>query len=90
MPQRFLQGHPPSLPSWKGLLLRVRHGYDARVAEVPLPMQAGLELPAAALKLAQVMVQVSVLGSAQVQEPVQGLEPALAELSAEALALPEV
>ena len=53
-------------------------------------MQAGLELPAAALKLAQVMVQVSVLGSAQVQEPVQGLEPALAELSAEALALPEV
>ena len=63
----------------------MRHGYDARVAEVPLPMQAGLELPAAALKLAQVMVQVSVLGSAQVQ----GLEPALAELPAEALALPE-
>lgn len=53
-------------------------------------MQAGLGLPAEALKLAQVMVQVSVLGSAQVQEPVQGLEPALAELSAEALALPEV
>lgn len=54
-------------------------------------MQAGMELPAelglpaAALKLAQVMVQVSVLGS----EPVQGLEPALAELSAEALGLPE-
>ena len=68
----------------------MRHGYDARVAEVPLPMQAGLELPAAALKLARVLVQVSVLGSAQVQEPVQGLEPALAELSAEALALPEV
>lgn len=64
----------------------MRHGYDARVAEVPLPMQAGLGLPAEALKLAQVMVQVSVLG----QEPVQGLEPALAELSAEALALPEV
>ena len=55
------------------------------MAEVPLPVQAGLELPAAALKLAQVMVQVSVLGSAQVQ----GLEPALAELPAEALALPE-
>ena len=52
-------------------------------------MQAGLGLPAEALKLAQVMVQVSVLGSAQVQEPVQGLEPALAELSAEALGLPE-
>ena len=34
-------------------------------------MQAELELPAAALKLAQM------------QEPVQGLEPALAELSAE-------
>lgn len=63
----------------------MRHGDDARVAEVPLPVQAGLELPAAALKLAQVMVQVSVLGSAQVQ----GLEPALAELPAEALALPE-
>ena len=46
-------------------------------------MQAGLELPAAVLKLAQVMVQVSVLGSALVQEPVQ------AELPAEALALPE-
>lgn len=67
----------------------MRHGYDARVAEVPLPMQAELGLPAAALKLARVMVQVSVLGSAQVQEPVQGLEPALAELSAEALGLPE-
>ena len=53
-------------------------------------MQAGLGLPAEALKLAQVMVQVAVRGSAQVQEPVQGLEPALAELSAEALALPEV
>ena len=52
-------------------------------------MQAELGLPAAALKLAQVMVQVSVLGSAPVQEPVQGLEPALAELSAEALGLPE-
>lgn len=64
----------------------MRHGYDARVAGDPLPMQAELGLPAAALKLAQVMVQVSVLGS----EPVQGLEPALAELSAEALALPEV
>ena len=62
------------------------HGRGARVAEVPLPVQAGLGMPAAALKLAQVMVQVSVLGS----EPVQGLEPALAELSAEALALPEV
>lgn len=48
-------------------------------------MQAELGLPAAALKLAQVMVQVSVLGS----EPVQGLEPALAELPAEALALTE-
>ena len=44
-------------------------------------MQAELGLPAAALKLA--LGQVSVLGSAQVQEPVQGLEPALAELSAE-------
>lgn len=63
----------------------MRHGYDARVAGDPLPMQAELGLPAAALKLAQVMVQVSVLGSAQVQ----GLEPALAELPAEALALPE-
>ena len=51
----------------------MRHGYDARVAEVPLPMQ-GLELPAAVLKLAQVMVQVSVLGL----EP--ELEPALAEV----------
>lgn len=46
-------------------------------------MQAELGLPAAALKLARVLVQVSVLGSAQVQEPVQ------AELPAEALALPE-
>ena len=67
----------------------MRHGYDARVAEDPLPMQAGLELPAAALKLAQVMVQVSVLGSAQVQEPVQRLEPVQTELPAEALGLPE-
>ena len=67
----------------------MRHGYDARVAEVPLPVLAGLGLPAEALKLAQVMVQVSVLGSAPVQEPVQGLEPALAELPAEALALTE-
>ena len=78
MPQRFPQGHPPSLPSWKGLLLRVRHGYDARVAEVPLPVQAGLELPAAVLKLAQVMVQVSVLGLEPELEP--ELEPALAEV----------
>ena len=52
-------------------------------------MQAGLGLPAAALKLAQVMVQVSVLGSAQGQEPVQRLEPVQAELTAEALGLPE-
>ena len=63
----------------------MRHGYGARVAEVPLPVQAGLGLPAAALKRAQVMVQVSVLGL----ESVLVLEPALAELSAEALALPE-
>ena len=59
----------------------MRHGYDARVAEVPLPVQAELWLPAEALKLA--------LGSAQVQEPVQRLEPVQAELPAEALALPE-
>ena len=63
------------------------------MAEVPLPVQAGLGMPAAALKLAQVMVQVSVLGSAQVQEPVQepvqGLEPVQAELPAEALGLSE-
>ena len=52
-------------------------------------MQAELGLPAAALKLAQVMVQVSVLGSAQVQEPVQRLEPVQTELPAEALGLPE-